>query len=305
MPTAFMEQARHLPALGYGIGLKDSFAPLVLEQMEIVDPAEQIEWVEIIAENYLSRGGRSLERLKQLLEAGLPVVSHGVNLSIGSAEPLNETYLADLERLFALVQPPWFSDHLCFGSHGGHYANDLLPLPITEASAEQCVKNIRQLKERFAAPFLIENISTYVEVNEAGWTEARWLRLILEEADCGLLLDVNNVFVNAHNHGGDALDFIKQLPLERVIEIHMAGHLERGDLLIDTHGEDVRPEVLALFAETLPLCPNVKGILLERDSNVPPFETLMAEMNALRQTGLDAMAKRSLRQETAMVGYGS
>jgi hypothetical protein len=208
--------------------------------------------------------------------------SHGVNLSLGSVDDLNERYIRELSALFELIQPPWFSDHLCFTSMKGHYANDLLPLPISEEGAEHCIRKIKQVKSLFKTPFLIENVSTYAEITENGWTEAQWLRFILEEADCGLLLDVNNVYVNARNHGGDPFAFIQSLPLERVVEIHMAGHLETDDLLIDTHGEAIRPEVFDLFSQTIPLCPNLKSVLLERDSNLPPFEELLAELQTLR-----------------------
>ncbi|MFM7468704.1 MAG: DUF692 family multinuclear iron-containing protein [Vampirovibrionales bacterium] len=288
MYSRFLNTLQHLPRLGFGLGFKETYGNDLLHLADDTEWSHQVDWLEIISENYFKPSHHSLQQLQALLEVGFPIIPHGVNLSLGSVTPLNTDYLKHLEALFTLTEPLWFSDHLCFSSYGGHHANDLLPLPINEESAEQCIKNILYVKERFDIPFLVEHVSTYIEMCEPGWNEASWIRYIVQEADCGLLLDLNNVFVNTQNHGGDAYQYIHALPLEHVVEIHMAGHLKTKDLLIDTHGEPICDEVFSLFSYALPRCKNLKGVLLERDSHLPNFEALLAELAQLRILHLES-----------------
>jgi uncharacterized protein len=287
--SSFLAHLKGLPRLGFGLGLKETYCQNLLDHQHTVDWADQVAWLEIIPENFMGKGGYSQNILEQLLEAGFSMASHGVNLSIGSVDPLNSVYLDELEALFAIVQPVWFSDHLTFGSVDHQYFNELMPLPFTPEAVAKCVANIQQLQTRFTIPFIIENASYYLAFQDnSAISEAEFLTRVVEGADCGLLLDINNIYVNAQNHGYDALAFLQNIPLERVVEIHIAGHLETPDLIIDTHGEPVRPEVYDLMAWVYPRCPNLKGVLLERDTNLPPFDELLAEFQAVQTVALQA-----------------
>lgn len=290
MSSDFLAQIDLIPQLGFGLGLKDAYLDDLLTQHDTLEPAEQVEWLELIPENYLDKGGFSAHVLDSLLDAGFPMTSHGVNLSLGSVDALNPQYLDALEALFAQVQPVWFSDHISFSSSKGRYFNDLMPLPFSADAVAVCVEHILQIKQRFPYPFLVENISYYAKIpHPDALSEAAFLTQILEQADCGLLLDVNNVYVNSQNHGYDPITFMQALPLERVVEIHMAGHLETEAMIIDTHGEPICPDVFQLFQWAYPRCRNLKGVLLERDTNLPEFQTLMAEYNTLRQYAYDSL----------------
>jgi uncharacterized protein len=281
--STFLSHIQHVPYLGFGLGLKDEYFQEIATHAQNSELTEQIDWLELIPENYMGKGGASLNVLESLLEAGFPMASHGVNLSLGSVDDFNEAYMEALEALFETVQPAWFSDHLSFSSVEGKYFNDLMPLPFSKETVAHCVNKIRQIKARFPYPFLIENISYYTHFKQPdALEEAAFLTEILEQADCGLLLDVNNVFVNSQNHGYDPIAFLQALPLQRVVEIHMAGHLQTETLIIDTHGEALCQEVLALFTWVYPRCPNLKGVLLERDTNLPAFDELMSELQAIR-----------------------
>jgi uncharacterized protein len=270
-------QPQTLPRLGVGLGLRRAIF------RETLANRDRIDWVEIVPENYMGKGGRSLQMLEETIDAGLPIISHGVNLSIGSVDPLNATYLADLKALFDIVQPAWFSDHLCYTSVGGLYLNDLIPLPFTREAVEHVVKRIREVQSQFDIPFLIENVSYYANFQPGEMTEAQFLSEVLEQADCGLMLDVNNIYVNAQNHNYDPVAFLDQIPLERTVQLHVAGHLRRKHLIIDTHGADVCSEVYDLLEEVLRRVPRVNGILLERDNDIPPIDELLAELDEIRR----------------------
>lgn len=299
--SSFAAYLPDLPQLGFGIGLKDSYTPDLLAHWDECfswesEDSGRIEWLEIIPENYMNKGGYAALSLRQLQEAGFPMTAHGVNLSIGSMDPFDEAYLDALSALFETVRPVWFSDHLCFTSVNGRYFNDLLPLPFSWEAVDHCVARIRRIQSRFRIPFLIENISYYAAFpQDEGLSEAVFLSEIVRRADCGLLLDVNNVYVNARNHDYDPLAFIEQLPLERVVEIHIAGHLKTESLIIDTHGEAVCADVFALLAQVYPKCKNLKGVLLERDTNLPSFGTLRDELQAIRQTAHSSLTKLPLQ----------
>ena len=279
----FLDTYGQLPQLGFGLGFKDVYLDKIIAQQDEADYVCQIDWLELIPENYMGKGGYSAQILKTLVEQDFPMASHGVGLSLGSVDPLNTEYIDSLQQLFELVQPVWFSDHLSFSSVNGQYFNDLMPLPFTQEAVEVCVEKIKTIQQQLHVPFLIENISYYTHVPVPNaFTEAEFITQVVEKANCGLLLDVNNVFVNAFNHGYNALDFLQQLPLERVIEIHIAGHEQDGDLIIDTHAEPVCADVFELLKWVYPRCPNVKGVLLERDSNLPSFEVLIQELQHVK-----------------------
>jgi len=266
---------KNCPILGVGIGLRHS----LLE--ETLNATDTIDWLEITPENYMAKGGRSL-RIIQEAKKCYPLVSHGVSLSIGSKDPWDQKYLDDLEGLFEIINPPWFSDHLCFSGISGVYFNDLMPLPRTPETVSYIVDRIHSLHDRFQRPFLIENISYYLEYPEQFYTDADFLSAILEKSDCGLLLDVNNVYVNAQNHQFDPLDFLKNLPLKRVVQLHVAGHTEYDDGIVDTHGNAVCEDVWSLLEWTLQHTKPC-GVLLERDLNIPPFAELELELKRIRE----------------------
>ena len=268
-PSGFQQ----CPYLGVGLGLRSE---LFAETLACPD----IDWLEIIPENFMGKGGSALEILDQAAQA-FPLVSHGVNLSLGSVDPWDETYLNQLAELLERIQAPWFSDHLCFGHIDGRYFNDLMPLLRTRESVDHLVNRIRFIQSRFGRPFLIENISHYWEIPAHALSEADFLAEILEHSDCGLLLDINNIYVNALNHGTDPVTFLSRLPLERVVQIHIAGHHRYPHGVVDTHGSSVCEEVWQLLDYVLTQC-RPRGIMLERDQYFPDFSEIRQELQQIR-----------------------
>lgn len=267
---------QQLPQLGVGLGLRRSLFE------DTMAHRDKIDWLEIVPENFMGKGGRAMEMLDIAIDQGFPIISHGVNLSIGSVDPLNEQYLDELEALFQRIQPAWFSDHLCFTSVGGVYLHDLIPLPHTWEAVDHVVRRVKTVQSRFEIPFLIENVSYYANFDCQELTEAQFLTEVLERSGCGLMLDVNNVYVNAQNHGYDPVAFLEEIPLERTVQLHVAGHLRRKHLIIDTHGASVCTEVYALLEEVLRRTA-VNGILLERDQDIPPMTELLDELAEIRR----------------------
>lgn len=266
-----------LPVLGAGIGLrKEHFR-------EIKSTALPIGWLEIVPENFMNFGGFP-QAVLDLCARRWPVVSHGVNLSIGSLDPLNEDYLDRLKTVLKRTGALWFSDHMCFTSIGGEYFHDLLPLPFSNEAADHVVRRVRQLKKRIDVPFLLENPSYYVVPPGAQMNEAAFFTRVLEAADCGMLLDVNNVYVNSRNHGFDPKTFIRQLPLHRVGQIHVAGHKDCGDVIVDTHEGPIIDPVWDLYRFTLEQIGRPVSTLIEWDTNIPPLEAVVAE--ATRAQGI-------------------
>ena len=210
-----------VPYLGHGVGLRTTHFPHVLAGTARVD------WFEAISENFMIAGGRPLAVLERA-RAICPVVLHGVSLSLGSTDRLSEPYLRALRALAERVAPAWVSDHLCWGSVGGHYAHDLLPLPYTEEALDHVVERVRTVQDRLGRQILIENVSSYLTFTHSAMPEWEFLAAVAERADCGILLDVNNVYVSAVNHGFDAERYILAVPADRVAQIHLAGH-SQGD----------------------------------------------------------------------------
>jgi len=260
----------HLPVLGAGIGLrKQHFHELKKTDLPV-------RWLEIVPENFMNFGGFP-QAILDLLARRWPVVSHGVNLSIGSVDPLNEEYVARLKAVLESTKALWYSDHLCFTSVGGEYFHDLLPLPFSYEAAQHVVTRVKQLKKKISLPFLLENPSYYVKMPGAEMTEAAFFNIVMEGADCGMLLDVNNVYVNSRNHNFDPKEFIRQLPLHRVGQIHMAGHFDRGDVIIDTHEGPIIDPVWDLYQFTIQAIGRPVSTLIEWDTNVPALEKVVAE----------------------------
>lgn len=274
MPADFLKTKNDLPSLGIGLGLRRE---LVAETFEHGD---EVDWLEIIPENYMEIGGTARERL-DVAHSRFPLVTHGINLSIGSTDELNMQYLSALKKLLDKIDAPWWSDHLCFTSCDGVYMQDLLPLPCSKEAVRHISSRVKQVQEIIERPFLLENISFYMQVPGSDMSEVQFLTEILETADCGLLLDVNNVYVNSINHGFDPYSYVDQLPLERVVQIHVAGHKRIGDYVIDTHGAAVVEPVYELLDHVLKNS-SVKAIMIERDQNFPEFAELIDELSRLR-----------------------
>lgn len=283
-----------LPTLGIGLGYRriyhhDLMAPLTGDNPPVVD------WVEITPENCLTtgsdgkltcKGGQSWAALADVT-ARFPCTGHGVSLSLGSIDPLNTDYLAAVKVLYDELNPHWVSDHLCFSSTGGEYFNDLLPLPRTPATASYVADRIKHVEDVLQRPFLVEHISYYAEYPDNTLSDGTFTDEVVTQANCGLLLDVNNIVVNGHNHGVDPQTALLEFPLDHVVEIHMAGYTDTPNGPIDTHAEAVTEEVWALLANTLTHC-QPKGVLLERDGNFPPYKDICDELIRLRELWADA-----------------
>jgi uncharacterized protein (UPF0276 family) len=265
---------------GFGLGLRPDHYPDFLAAQQPVD------WLEIISENYMVPGGRPLAMLDRI-RADYPMVIHGVSLSIGSDEPLDSDYLAALKALERRVEPLWISDHLCWTGINAHNSHDLLPLPY-DAPALQCVvDNIGRVQDYLGRRILIENPSSYVSFRSSDRSEWDFLADMAERADCLLLLDVNNIYVSARNHGFDALDYLAGLPANRIQQIHLAGHSDMGDYVIDTHDADVCDAVWDLYSTVIGMFGPV-ATMIERDDDIPPLADLLAELDRAR--GLAAQA---------------
>jgi hypothetical protein len=277
------------PYLGHGIGLRIPHFRAVQEERPAVD------WFEVISENYMVRGGNPKRVLRAVRER-YPVVLHGVALSIGSVDPLDARYLDELAALAHEIEPAWISDHLCFSSVGGHAGHDLWPLPFTEESLTHVSERILRVQDRLKRRILIENVSSYLVYASSTMSEWEFLARLAGRADCGLLLDVNNVFVSARNHGFRARDFIAALPAERVGQIHLAGHTDKGTHLLDTHDHPVCDGVWELYRAALERCGRVTT-LVEWDDHIPPIDEVIAEARraaALEAAVLGPPAKREV-----------
>ena len=262
------------PFLGFGLGLRPEHYLEVLESRPVVD------WFEIISENYLVDGGKPLHFLDRIREH-YPMVMHGVSLSIGSTDPLDLEYLAALKRLAGRVEPAWVSDHLCWTGIDGRNLHDLLPLPYTEEAIAHVAERVSRVQDSLGRQILLENVSSYVTYTDSRVSEWEFLAAVAERADCCILLDVNNIYVSAHNHGFDALAYLDGVPSERVLQIHLAGHSYNGSLIIDTHDHPVPDPVWELYVEAIARLGPV-STMIERDDDIPPLEVLLAELAQAR-----------------------
>jgi len=264
----------NFPFLGFGVGLRPKHYNHILSKSPAID------WLEIISENYMNLGGRPLFILDQIRER-YPIVMHGVSLSIGSTDPLNKAYLKSLKELASRINPPWISDHLCWTGVGGHNLHDLLPLPYSEEALTHVIKRVKQVQDVLERPLLLENVSSYMEYADSSMSEWDFLSRVANEANCHILLDVNNIYVSSINHEFDPLDYLKAIPKERVVQIHLAGHSNKKQFLLDTHDHPVKNEVWHLYAEALKLFGPV-STMIERDDRIPPMPTLLKELNMAR-----------------------
>ena len=272
---------RAVPDLGHGVGLRREHFERVLAGPVGVD------WFEIVSENFMVRGGRPLHVLERV-RRDYPLVLHGVSLSIGSSDPLRSDYLDALSALIERVEPAWVSDHLCWTGIGGHNAHDLLPLPYTEEALAHVTRRVLQVQERLGRRIALENVSSYLEFAGSTLPEWEFLAELARRADCGILLDVNNVYVSAANHGFDAAKYLEAIPAERVWQVHLAGHSDRGSHLLDTHGSPVCEEVWQLYRQATRRLGAVAS-LVEWDEHVPDWETLEAESRRARAIRSEAL----------------
>jgi uncharacterized protein len=277
-----------IPDFGIGVGARrPHYADLLGKGRDTV--TERPSWLEIVSENFMRDGGSPLRDL-EALKAEYTLIPHGVSLGIGSVEPPRADYLERLKGLVRTLAPPYFSDHLCWGRAAGHDLHDLLPLPMTRESMTLTVQRIREVQDRVEAPFALENVSSYLTFKESTFAEWEFLSEIAERADCGILFDINNVYVSARNHGFDAEAYVDAIPVERVVQIHMAGHHDMGTYLLDDHGSPVAAPVLELYARFIRRAGAI-STLVEWDENLPSYETLMAEAARVKQTRERALAE--------------
>ncbi len=264
-----------LPRLGLGLGLRSVHFGHILSEWPKVD------WFEAISENFMDSAGRPRQVIRQVAER-YPVVLHGVSLSIGSTAPLDFTYLQRLKNLAAEVKPAWVSDHLCWTGVMGLNTHDLLPLPLNEESLAHVAGRVRQVQDFLERPLILENPSTYVSFTQSSVSEPEFLRRLAEDTGCGLLLDVNNVYVTCYNAGVDPVAYLEAFPCERVVQMHLAGHQNCGTHIIDTHDQPVLPNVWELFRLAWQRTGGV-ATLLEWDGNIPAFEVCLAEVHKAKQ----------------------
>jgi len=258
-----------LPNLGIGLGLRTAHYSAILEHKPAVD------WFEILSENYLRTEGRPLDFLDQIADS-YPVVMHGVSLSIGSTDPLDRQYLTELRALRDRTNARWVSDHLCWTGVAGKNTHDLLPMPYTEEALAHVIARTRAVQDFLGAPLALENPSSYAEFASDSMREWEFLGRLAEEADCALLLDVNNVYVSSRNHGFDPLTYLNAIPFERVVQVHVAGHTDHGTHIIDSHIGPVIDPVWQLWAVAHQRSGGVP-VLLEWDAEIPSFQETHAE----------------------------
>lgn len=269
---------------GYGLGLR------VEHYSDFVSARQRVDWLEIISENYLVDGGKPLHFLDRIRQ-DYPMVMHGVSLSIGSTDPLDTDYLQQLMALVKRVEPAWVSDHLCWTGTDSLNLHDLLPLPYTEATLRHLVPRVAQMQDLLGCPFLIENVSSYVSYRADEMTEWEFISELVARSGCELLLDVNNVYVSSVNHGFNPQTFIDAVPAAAVRQIHLAGHEDHGNYIIDTHDHPICDAVWDLFAYTVRRLGAVPT-MIERDDNIPSLDELIAELDAVRLVAQQALIEQ-------------
>ncbi len=263
------------PFLGFGLGLRKEHYESILAERPSVD------WFEILTENYLVEGGKPLYYLDRI-RADYPLVMHGVSLSIGSSDPLDWAYLNQLKTLIEHVEPAWVSDHLCWTGIDGCNLHDLLPLPYTEEALQHVVARVCQVQEFLGRRLLLENVSSYISYVHSELSEWEFLREVAERADCLILLDINNIYVSARNHGFDPITYLQAIPPQRVLQFHLAGHSDLGELVIDTHDRPVCDQVWGLFQVAAQRFGPV-STMVERDADIPPLAELLGELEHARR----------------------
>ena len=262
------------PSPGFGLGLRPT------HYSDFLAEHQRVDWLEIISDNYLVPGGKPLAMLDAIRDR-YPVAMHGVSLSLGSDEPLDREYLQQLRALAQRIEPLWISEHLCWTGLNGETTHDLLPLPYTEEALRRVSDNILQVQDSLGQRIVIENVSSYVSFTDSIMSEAEFVCEVVERADCLLLLDVNNIYVSSINHGFDAFDYLRRMPSARVQEIHLAGHSDHGEYIVDTHDAPIVDAVWALYENACRRF-GVRATLIERDDAIPELPILIAELDHAR-----------------------
>jgi uncharacterized protein (UPF0276 family) len=276
-----------LPDLGIGVGLRTVHYPHILEQKPAVD------FFEVLSENYMDTGGRPLWVLDQVAER-YPIVLHGVSMNIGSTDPLDRDHLSKLKSIATRTRAAWVSDHLCWTGVAGRNTHDLLPMPLTEEALRHVTARVKEVSAILERPLMLENASTYAEFASSSMPEWEFLARLMEDADCGMLLDVNNVYVSSFNHGFDPKQYLDAIDPTRVTQYHLAGHTNKGTHIIDTHNDYVIEAVWDLYRHAVARTGNV-ATLLEWDADIPEFEVVHAE----------ALKARAYRREGRAVAAAS
>lgn len=278
-----------LPNLGLGVGLRNKHFPYLLNNE---DPL--VDWFEIISENFMDNFGYARYALERIAEKR-PMVMHGVSLSIGSTDPLNMEYLTKLKALEQFIKPKWVSDHLCWTGVAHINTHDLLPMPLTEESLKHVIGRVNQVQDFMGRMLVLENPSTYIEFKENTLTEWEFLSALAEETKCGLLLDVNNVYVSAYNHGYSAEKYVRSLPHHHIVQMHIAGPSDCGDYMIDTHDHPVPTPVWHLYKLAQELTGGV-STLLEWDAKIPEYPELVAELHKAKKVLLGDIPDEAVPQ---------
>ncbi len=271
---------------GFGLGLRTD------HYHEILAAPCAVDWFEILSENYMVPGGKPLSMLDRICEE-YPVVMHGVSMSIGTPEGPSDAYLKDLKKLMRRVEPLWVSDHLCWTGVHGRNLHDLFPLPYTEEAVKQVARNIRRVQDYLERPLLMENVSSYVSFTCDSLSEWEFITAVAHESDSLILLDVNNIYVSSVNHGFDPQQYLQGIPADRVQQIHLAGHSDHGDYIVDTHDHPIADPVWALYADALQRFGPV-ATMIERDDHIPPLSELIVELQQARR-----IASQVLRGQAA------
>ena len=270
------------PCLGFGLGLRTD------HYREILDIRPRVDWFEILTENYLVDGGKPLDFLYRIREC-YPMVMHGVSMSVGGVDPIDWDYVERVKRLAERLDVPWFSDHLCWTGVDRTNLHDLMPLPYNDESVRHVARRIAAVQDFVGRRMLIENLSSYVTFRESAMSEWEFLSAIAAEADCGILLDVNNVYVSAFNHEFDPDDYLNAIDPSRVWQFHLAGHRNLGDCIVDTHDHPVIDPVWALYAKAVARFGRV-STMIERDDDIPPLKEVLRELQRARDIAAPILA---------------
>ena len=260
--------------LGVGFGFREHF------RADIFLHRDKIDFLEITADHYIDDKPQKIEELK-LLKEHFTIIPHSLELSLGSAEGIDENYLEKLAEIIEFVEPEWFSDHLCFTKSGGVKIGHLAPVPYTKEAVKVFTRNIKQVKNRIKTPLILENITYLVQFLSSEMSEAEFIRRVLEETDCGLLLDITNLYINSVNFNFDWRNFLDEIPVERVVQLHFVGSHKHENRLIDAHANRTEDEIWEVFREVCARC-EIKGAILERDENFPPFAEILEEIKTAR-----------------------
>lgn len=266
---------KDLPKLGVGLGFREQL------RSGIFINRSKVDFLEITSDHYLDATPRKMDEL-DLLREHFTLIPHSLDLSLGSAEGVDDRYLEKIAELIERIDPPWFSDHICFTKSNGVKIGHLAPVPFTTEALRVFSRNIEKVKERISTPLILENITYNLTFPSSEMSEVEFIKTLLEETDCGMLLDATNLYINSQNLGNDWRAFLDTLPPERIVQLHFVGSHRRGDRLIDAHADRTEDEIWNVFEEINVIC-DIKGAILERDENFPDFSEIVAELDTARE----------------------